>query len=323
MNEKLHALISKHKYLLLAVLLLLLFNGIVWLAVMNGGKLFDFRKTVTLVGVPKNIDPHIDDIYSIRTALAKTSKLRYATINSITSDQLRNSSVVFLFGDNAPVLQKSKEIISTYLKNGGSVIFMIDGIAIENKKPQKAKHELFDFFEKYGIILNQNLVVSETADVARFSTDKTSFAAPYPLWVKTKKDNLTFQWASSVTLLKSSNINNVLVSSEDNSWLQKENFYLAPNEIPIAPKDLQKSYSLVAQSKVNGGGYLLVIPTSRFVREQFLSNPSNVTFLTTIAQKYHNEQQTTQRKREALVLVVVVGMIMYPKIRKFVRARNA
>lgn len=266
--------------------------------------LFIIQKTnysIALAGVPKDVVPKGDDFYSIRSLLTQIAPLKYINITSQKTYSFdSNVSLLVFFDMNTPVNDIQKKEVEKFLNNGGSAIFMIDGIYIPSGgKPTTASHNLFNLFLKYGIELQNNLVISQSAEIASISTSQTAFASTYPLWVKTTNfdksqsefnaiSHLVFPWSSSVETKKNTKgKSEVIVQSEKDSWIQKEQFSLAPNEVPIALPELQRAYGLVAQVSTNSGGHILVIPSSRFVREQFLSTPpENTTFIASVAKSY-------------------------------------
>src|SRR3989338_435806 len=250
---------------------------------------------IAFIGVDAKVDPRADDVYSIRSTLSKQTDIAYPNMNEVGApDLIRNNiNTLIFFGNTAKVSDRTKETIENYLLAGKSIIFMIDGVDIGEKLSSTgARHGLFDLLSKYGITLHKDLVVSTVSDVANFSTNATSFFAPYPLWVKTtnfnKKDplfatigSLVFPWASSTEG------GEVLVQSQDSSWIQKDTFFLAPNEIPIPKKSEQEAQTLIVEKQFTNGTKIMVIPTSRFVREQFITkNSNNVNFLINVINEY-------------------------------------
>ncbi len=281
------------------------------------------KYSIALAGVPQTVVPKGDDFYSVRSLLTQIAPLKYVNVTSEKSYAIEsNISLIVFFDTNTPVSEKQKKELEKFLNNGGSAIFMVDGIYIPSGgKPTTASHNLFTFFSKYGIELQNNLVVSQSAEIASISTSQTAFASTYPLWVKTSNFNksepefnaishLVFPWSSSVEVLKSvKGKTNILVQSEKDSWTQKGQFSLAPNEVPIVASNLQKAYGLVAQTSTNSGGHILVIPSSRFVREQFLSTPpENTAFIASIAKTYF-EKSSNHLRLFGMVWTVIYFLV--------------
>lgn len=299
--------------------------------------------SIQLVGVPQNVVPKGDDFYTIRSLLTQIAPVTYGTWNDTQSRSIdSHTSLLIFFDNNAPVREPQKKEIAQFVHNGGSAIFMVDGMYIPSGgKPTTASHNLFDFFTNYGIALQSDLVVSNSNEVASISTSQTAFASPYPLWAKTTNFNktlpefgaishLVFPWSSSVkTVQTSAAKTNMLVRSEKNSWVQKEQFSLAPNEIPTVLAAQQRVYGLVAQATTNTGGQLLVIPSSRFAREQFLSTPpENTTFIANIARLYYTQSARTLTIARTVwtliyfVITVLLATVFVIGIWRYIKAQR-
>ncbi len=279
--------------------------------------------TISFVRVPSNITPQKDDIYTIRSLATQIAPVQYLNWSDKTKKTIGPETKILIYFDtNTPVTKLQIDEIEKFINRGGSAIFMVDGIYIpQGNKPGPSSHNLFNFFEKYGIELQTNLLVSQTNAVANIYTDKSAFSSAYPLWIKTsnfKKTSsvfesitaLTFPWSSSINVVPSKNAKTeVLVSSEKNSWIQQNEFNLAPNEIPIISADQQNIQKVIVQATTKSGGRLLVIPSSRFVREQFLTMPAeNATFLGNILREYNTNSPTPVMQKISQILYIFVGI---------------
>ncbi len=278
---------------------------------------------ISFVRVPSNITPQKDDIYTIRTLATQIAPVQYLNWSDKSKKTISAETKILVYFDtNTPVTSQQINEIEKFINRGGSAIFMVDGIYIpQGSKPGPSSHNLFKFFEKYGIVLQNNLLVSQTNAVANIYTDKSAFSSAYPLWIKTSNFNkessafesitaLTFPWSSSTSIVKSDYAKTeVLVKTEKNSWIQQKEFNLAPNEIPILPIDQHKTHNVIVQATTKSGGHLLVIPSSRFVREQFLTMPAeNVTFLGNILREYNTSKTPLLFGQGVHVLMILTGI---------------
>lgn len=284
--------------------------------------------TISFVRVPSNITPQKDDIYTIRSLVTQIAPVQYLNWSDKTKKTISPETKILIYFDtNTSVTKLQIDEIEKFINRGGSAIFMVDGIYIpQGNKPGSSSHNLFNFFEKYGIALQKNLLVSQTNAVANIYTDKSAFSSAYPLWIKTSNFNkalpafdsitaLTFPWSSSINIVPSENAKTeVIVSSEKNSWTQQNEFNLAPNEVPTLSADQQNTFNIIVQATTKSGGRLLVIPSSRFVREQFLTMPAeNVTFLGNILREYNTNSPTPvmQKIFQILYIFVGIGLIVF------------
>lgn len=284
--------------------------------------------TISFVRVPSNITPQKDDIYTIRSLATQIAPVQYLNWSDKTKKVISPETKILIYFDtNTPVTQQQIDEIEKFINRGGSAIFMVDGIYIpQGNKPGPSSHNLFKLFEKYGIKLQTNLLVSQTNAVANIFTNQSSFSSQYPLWIKTANFSktssafesitaLTFPWSSSVQVVKSPlATTEILVMSEKNSWTQQNEFNLAPNEIPILTSDQQNIHNIVVQATAKSGGRILVIPSSRFVREQFLTMPAeNVTFLGNILREYNAASSPSALTRvvQVLLIFISIGVILF------------
>lgn len=246
---------------------------------------------IGLVNAPIFSQNPQEDIYrTIRSILSK----QYEVVNysDLDADNKPDNNVktLLVFDDNQRQYATDEvNIIRDYLKDNGSAIFMTDGVKVlpEQLSTDASDHNLFGLIGEYGINLSQDLVLSTSAQLVNFGNGMVNFMSPYPFWLKTtnvdaKNPNLsgigvlTFPWASSLSTNPSADLKITnLVKSEKNSWIQKESFTLDPNNIAMPDQNELKEQSLILESEKKEAGKIAVIPSSRFVMEQFLSRSSD------------------------------------------------
>ena len=254
---------------------------------------------IALVDFPQAYDPREDMFTTLKRSLGKQfeiENIKLAT-DSLSLDPKKTRAALFIADGFLPSTKKVHKQLANYIENGGTLVVFADGVAVsDGLEVGPATHDLFDFFKKYGIVLNKNLALSFSAQSATFATGLGGFVVKYPLWVATSEfskqtsdfiniTQLMFPWASSVSIIPST-IAKTLVKSPSNSWVQTKNFIVIPNGIPAPQKNKLSSYSLIAESSVNTGR-LLVIPSARFVREQYLAQAQgNVEFVVNVLNRY-------------------------------------
>jgi ABC-type uncharacterized transport system involved in gliding motility auxiliary subunit len=253
---------------------------------------------IGILGSTESYGSQQDDLYSAKKILQQQFELNYLTKIDPSIKTL------LVFDDNEKQYATSEaEMIENYINKGGKAIFMVDGVYVgEGLTTQPATHNLFSVFESYGMKLNKNLVLSSSAELANFTTGLVSFFTPYPFWVRTSnflKNSaefsnvgvLTFPWVSSVDINEKDEVETtVLVKSEKNSWEQKDNFVLMPNNIPSPAENELRQFNLIVEAEVKNGGQFVIIPSSRFVKEQFLSRgQGNIGLLLNLINNYASE----------------------------------
>jgi len=210
---------------------------------------------------------------------------------------------MIVFGSDAK--QYSEEETSQlrqYAKDGGSVLFFVDGVTVsESLISQEAVHGLFGLLRSIGVELNKNLVRSKAAELVSFGTSDQSQTTlptilPYSYWIKTDefaKDSLfsnvsviVFPWSSSV---RTSDKNDILVRSEIQSWVETKDFNLSPDVKSEPNKQKELSHPLIVSGKY-GKGRFVVVPSSRFIQDGFLSRTNdNIELIMNILSEYASD----------------------------------
>ena len=229
-------------------------------------------------------DPREDDLYSLKKVLAQQFNLGQIDLSSTA---LGYKSILVFDDNNKEYSQQEIDALKKYLETKGTAIFFVDGTwVLDNLQTDQAKHNLFNLIKDWGVEINKDLILSSSAELVNFGNETVQFFTPYPFWVKTNNFNsktgyfpnvnqLTFPWTSSLTLQKKSGFETIdLIKTTDKSWEQKDGFVLNPQNIPQPQAKDLKEYIIAAQSKKKNGGMVIVIPSSRFVQEKYLTRTS-------------------------------------------------
>lgn len=254
---------------------------------------------IGFVGISEPLNPQQDPIGSLRQVLAQQFQLETVDISTQsaqkTIDPSLKSLIVF---DNNKTQYSQEEIqkLKEYLNNGGKGLFFIDGVWVGNNlSASEAGHNLFELFSDWGVLLNKNLILSASSELVNFGNDVVSYMVPYPLWVKTSMVNqkityfsnvnqLTFPWVSSVSLKEQKGVSSqYLVKTTDKSWEQTGTFNLNPQLIPRPQEKDLKEFTIAAEAMKQNGGHIVVVPSSRFVGNRYLSRTTdNLEFVVNI-----------------------------------------
>lgn len=183
--------------------------------------------------------------------------------------------------------------IDDFLMSGRSVLILADGVTVGNNLTATVNNtNLNELLEKYGVRLNNDLVLDVYSGRVSFSQGFMSFLVDYPFWPKIVKDGfnstnpavarlsgVVLPWASSIDILQNSQDEKIdyLARTSNQGWLQTKDFTLNPQNIPAVSNT--KSYNLaVALSgniksafgdKTTDQGRLIVVGDSDFMRDQF------------------------------------------------------
>ena len=119
-----------------------------------------------------------------------------------------------VIGPQEKFSEKAKIIIDQLLMNQKGVILLLDKVFVDGGLTTTVvDNDLDDFLSHFGIKINQDLVVDQSAAYASFQTETGRFVVPYPLWVQTRKENanqelpltsslesIVFPWISSLAI---------------------------------------------------------------------------------------------------------------------------
>lgn len=249
---------------------------------------------VLILGKDWLFNPQDDDLYTFKKIAGE--QFNFELLNEIKEEtRLKDYSTVIIF-DNGQKEYKDeeKEKLSDYVDNGGKIFAFVDGVWINDQGliASEAKHNLFDFFEKRGLQINKNLVLSTSAELVSFGNQTVQFLSTYPFWIKTNRiderssvfsniQTLTFPWVSSLMLKNQGNWQSQsLVFSTSQSWEEKfasesGGIILNPQLIQQPEKKKFNSFILAAESKNNRKGQIVLIPSTRFIQEHYLSSRNN------------------------------------------------
>lgn len=237
---------------------------------------------IEVIGQNGTGDPNTNQLTSLTKVLQQQFTVDFNTIIDPTA------KTIMIFDDGKKGYTDDEiASLKKYLDEGGKIIFFVDKVWVaDSLATQPAKNNLEKLFQKYGISENNDLILSANAELVNFGSSQSSFYMEYPFWLKTNVFNnkssyfasinqLTFPWASSINIDKKNSLINPLVYSTSQSWEQKNTFILDPQMIPQPNMaDIGQKLLMVDVKGKNNGEFVL-IPTSRFVLDKYLSQSSD------------------------------------------------
>lgn len=247
------------------------------------------RPKIGIMGTPAMAAVDQDGLVTLKKILDQ----QFETVTLV--DEI-DSSIKSLLIFPKDYTQEEIEKLNSFFTNSGSAIIFTEGVSVtDSLTAAPSKNSLSSLAEKYGIKVNTDLALSASSELVNFGSGLVNILAPYPFWVKTNKFNnrtsyfaniqqLTFPWVSTLSLEKKNGFENYeLVKTMDRSWIQRDSFSLNPQTIPQPQEKELKNYTIVAQSKNKKGGSLIVIPSSRFIVDNYLNqNSDNLEFVLNI-----------------------------------------
>lgn len=257
---------------------------------------------VGLIGTDQTSALSDDQFYSLKTILGKQYVLENISLASESGSIIDPSfqAVIVADPENTAFDQYSINQFRHYLDQNGQLIFMVDGVYVSDQlQPSEANNNLFSFFKDYGITMHRNFVLSNQSEIANFTTTSGGFFASYPYWIKTNNIShdspqfanstlLTFPWAAKLETKDTTLATAIpVVLSTKDSWLATDSTQLLPNKAPLPDRKTMGEHAIVAEATTKKGGHLMVISSSRFIKEQFLAaGRDNMNFLLNVVNNY-------------------------------------
>lgn len=262
----------------------------------------DKTEKIAIIGKKEifSVNQNEDDLSVLKRLLRQQYEVNFFEIDkdSPVKEIDKSYKLILVFDDNQKKYQDEEiEKIKNYLKNNGKAIFFIGGAWVDPQSlyVSKADNNLNSLLKEFGIKIEENLILSFSSELVNFGTSNYQFITNYPYWIKTNNFNkkyslfsnvnvLTFPWVSSINFEKNKNYTqDILVSSIDKSWGKKYSsdsaFLATPENIERPKQNDLKTFPLVASLKKDNDLKIVVVPSSRFVYDQFISQNNNLDFV--------------------------------------------
>jgi len=206
-------------------------------------------------------------------------------------------NTLIIAGPILEIADEEIEFMDDFLQNGGSLIALVDAINPnpETLQAERAEHGLNRLTSKYGILIDENLVLDSSMENITYRQGWIPVSAPYPYWIKLLSENfsdnpafakiqsLVLPWASTLSISeKEKYITKVLAKTTKKSSIQSDNFNLFPGQ-KINFSENVNGFTVAALSEPrdenSNVGKLVIIGDSDFILPGILSlAPDNLTF---------------------------------------------
>lgn len=223
------------------------------------------------------------------SSLKKVLSQQYTvTSPDLTSALDKTDALIVLERSGTPYSSEEIDKLKKFYESGKSLLVFANGVSIDERTLDvvPSTHNLNELTATYGATINTDLVLSTSAEYVNFGNETSQFLAPYPFWIRTNIFNaktglfsnlqfVSFPWASSLSLTDTKKVSiTPLISSSNRSWVQKGEYVLNPNIIPQPKQQDVKEYLLGAVLTNKKGGELIVVPSSRFILDQYMGRGS-------------------------------------------------
>ncbi len=243
---------------------------------------------------PKEGDPTIaaqpgQGFKLFRHELAQRYAVKDVDPTAPALDPTQQSTLMVVTPKNMTTDQRAA--IDQFLQQGGNVIALIDtAIVTTSMQATPQVSGLEELLTKYGMSVENDLVMDRANANAVFSGGVVSYQIPYPFWVKllprdmdaksrivSGLDNIVLPWASSLNVAKSAPEGvalKVLATTTEFSKVQKfsDGYHLDPETAGGTMQQVNggKALDVIAMAELAKGGKLLVMGTSRVIQDQFV-----------------------------------------------------
>lgn len=268
---------------------------------------FEYQLTSRIIKLTAKVQPVLGLVTSnkslsketdIKTAISALQGLYEVEDVDLSKSKIipANIKTLLVLGPKDKFTDQELKSIDSFVVKGGSVFFAVDGVKVEGSLQASINDTgINKLLEKYGLKVNNNLVLDNSAGIASFNQGFMTFNLQYPFWPKilksgfastnpavSKLENVTLPWPSSIDINKDdiskSAVVTELIKSSDKSWLQSESFNLNPQQ-DFAATD-QKAYVLGVMLKgeiksafskeVATNTRVVVLSDSNFLKDGFM-----------------------------------------------------
>jgi ABC-2 type transport system permease protein len=154
--------------------------------------------------------------------------------------------------------------IDQYLMSGGKVIFLIDGVAVDERSMRGTPVDsgINRLLEHYGVRVLPEVVLDRLNENASFRSGPFSIFMPYPFWIRVIRqstptehpisngiESMTLAWASPLEILQDRTKDkqvSILAQSTEYSWVQQGYFDFNPKQDYEPPEEKLQQRVLAA-----------------------------------------------------------------------------
>ena len=193
-------------------------------------------------------------------------------------------STLIIAGPTTDAVAYELKALKEHLSRGGSILALIDGVTV-NQQMMSAEvnnNNFIDFVADYGFNVEPHMLFDMRSNqMISAGGDGNYFSLPYPFWMKVGPASddaivrdigaVTIPWAQPVTGKK----NKPLLSTSNFAGVQTKDLNIMPDpEMNVDEKDLDERV-VAASRKLKGGGRMIVVGDSDFLKDRFVSAPES------------------------------------------------
>jgi ABC-type uncharacterized transport system involved in gliding motility auxiliary subunit len=238
------------------------------------------------------------DYKTLAKELSKQFEVQTFTKTDKDTSFPAQTAVVVIAGPQQPVDDATKKMITDYIDQGGSVLFLLHTVSIPQQGlfATENKNSLNDLTKSYGVDVQTNIVYDvRSNEIIQFGGGMTYFFTNYPFWPRVPvKDtssvivhnlqSIVLPWGSSIKIdqntLEQQKLNaKILFATTKAGGVQEPPFNLAPDQT-FSTSHLGEQIVAVALTPQDGKhGRMVVVGNSSFLNDDVVSrNPENIAF---------------------------------------------
>ncbi|MFA5995249.1 MAG: GldG family protein [Patescibacteria group bacterium] len=194
--------------------------------------------------------------------LQQALQKQYA-VNPITLDKLDNSvKTLIIAGPTKAFTDVERYNIDQFVMSGGSVIFLLDGMTVNQQMLQASanKLDLETLLSAYGITVNNNIIgdFGSPENLTFGTASGMQVVRPYPFWprivpaglnsenpITARLQSLSLPWPSSLTVTAPTGATATdLVKTSPQAYAYSDTVNISPEAMTVPDKKLMQQYTL-------------------------------------------------------------------------------
>ena len=191
------------------------------------------------------------------SVIDKELKEQYYTkqVSTTSGEKIPSDIAVLVVATPKKLSDRDLFEIDQYIMSGGRVIFLIDGVDVEERSLHGTTIDsgISKLLTHYGVNVLPEVVLDRLNENASFRSGPFSIFIPYPFWVKVVRqstpvdhpiinriESITFPWASPLEIAQDNSTArqvSILAQTTQYAWTQKGYFDFSPRQEYVPPRE--------------------------------------------------------------------------------------
>lgn len=249
------------------------------------------KKIAFLTGHEENSSQ--EGVQALSGELSKQYDVGDFTINEgDKTSKLKKYNSIIIAGPKKWIPTYAQKILSEYVKEGGSLFALIDGVSVDTNSSNAARNmngTMKIFLKELGVTVNTNLLYDlKSNESVPFGGGPVNYILPYPFWLKTQirssetskailgdVNSVSLPWASSINIDKKATKGikiNTLFSTSTFAGQQKDKYNILPRDNPEIKQAALASFPVAVSLMNKEGGRAIMVGDSEFIHDNYVGN---------------------------------------------------